>query len=85
MFKRVEELGYYIKISESAKKYIAQKGFDPKFGARPLKRAIQKYIEDFLAETIIKAKIAEGDTISVGFKSDSGIQIKILKKQIKKT
>ncbi|MDY0161261.1 MAG: ATP-dependent Clp protease ATP-binding subunit [Bacteroidales bacterium] len=85
VFKRVEELGYYIKISESAKKYIAQKGFDPKFGARPLKRAIQKYIEDFLAETIIKAKIAEGDTISVGFKSDSGIQIKILKKQIKKT
>ena len=74
-----------VDMSDAARSWLAEKGYDPAFGARPLKRAIQKYIEDVLAETIIKAKIAEGDTISVGFKSDSGIQIKILKKQIKKT
>jgi ATP-dependent Clp protease ATP-binding subunit ClpC len=78
-FKRVEELGYKIKISPTAKEYIAEKGFDPNFGARPLKRAIQKYIEDAMAETIIKAEVGEGDIISVGFNKKTGIQIRVLK------
>lgn len=67
LYKRVESLNYKLKISAAAKDFIAEKGFDPQFGARPLKRAIQKYLEDEMAEIIIKASITEGDTISVGF------------------
>jgi ATP-dependent Clp protease ATP-binding subunit ClpC len=52
-------------ISDDAKDFISEKGFDPQFGARPLKRAIQKYLEDEIAEVIIGSEIAEGDTISV--------------------
>lgn len=51
------------KLSEKAKDYIAEKGFDKQYGARPLKRAIQKYIEDALAEEIISAQLKEGDSI----------------------
>ena len=67
LYKRVESLNYKLKISKAAKDFIAEKGFDPQFGARPLKRAIQKYLEDEMAEIIIKASITEGDTISVGY------------------
>ncbi|MDD2635316.1 MAG: ATP-dependent Clp protease ATP-binding subunit, partial [Bacteroidales bacterium] len=81
LYQRVNELGYNIKISTAAKNYIAEKGFDPKFGARPLQRALQKYVEDAMAETIIKAEIKQGDTISVGFNEKSGITMKILKSQ----
>ena len=60
---RIEDLGYHLKLSEKAKDYIADKGFDKQYGARPLKRAIQKYIEDTLAEEIVNSKLNEGDTI----------------------
>ena len=60
---RVKDLGYNLSLSEKAKDFIAEKGFDKQFGARPLKRAIQKYVEDALAEEIITSKIHEGDTI----------------------
>ena len=60
---RVKDLGYTLNISEKAKDFIAEKGFDKQFGARPLKRAIQKYVEDALAEEIITSKIHEGDII----------------------
>jgi ATP-dependent Clp protease ATP-binding subunit ClpC len=63
LYLRVKELGYTLKLSEAAKDYIADKGFDKQFGARPLKRAIQKYVEDALAEEIITSKILEGDQI----------------------
>jgi ATP-dependent Clp protease ATP-binding subunit ClpC len=63
LYLRVKELGYTLKLSEAAKDYIAEKGFDKQFGARPLKRAIQKYVEDALAEEIITHKIHEGDQI----------------------
>jgi ATP-dependent Clp protease ATP-binding subunit ClpC len=63
LYLRVKELGYTLKLSEAAKDYIADKGFDKQFGARPLKRAIQKYVEDALAEEIITSKIHEGDQI----------------------
>jgi ATP-dependent Clp protease ATP-binding subunit ClpC len=63
LYLRVKELGYTLKLSEEAKDYIAEKGFDKQFGARPLKRAIQKYVEDALAEEIITSKIHEGDNI----------------------
>ncbi|MDR2010318.1 MAG: ATP-dependent Clp protease ATP-binding subunit [Bacteroidales bacterium] len=80
LFARVKELGYTLKISSAAKNYIAEKGFDPKFGARPLKRAIQKYVEDQMAESIIKAEIKSGDTITVGYNEKNGVTIKISSK-----
>lgn len=63
LFKRIGEMGYYLKLSDKAKDFIAEKGFDEKYGARPLKRAIQKYLEDPMAEEIIKANIDEGDNL----------------------
>ena len=63
LYLRVEELGYKLNLSDTAKAFIAEKGFDRQFGARPLKRAIQKYVEDALAEEIITSKIASGDEI----------------------
>jgi ATP-dependent Clp protease ATP-binding subunit ClpC len=65
LYNRIDGLGYALKLSETAKDYIADKGFDKKYGARPLKRAIQKYIEDSLAEEIINSKLKEGDSISI--------------------
>ena len=63
LYERISDLGYKLKLSKKAKDYIADKGFDKQYGARPLKRAIQKYIEDALAEEIINSQIEEGDTI----------------------
>jgi ATP-dependent Clp protease ATP-binding subunit ClpC len=70
-YKRVQTLGYTLEISEKAKEFIASKGYDVQFGARPLKRAIQKYLEDELAEMIIKASVREGDTIQVDFDEEN--------------
>jgi len=82
LFVRVEELGFSIKLSEKAKDYIADKGFDAKYGARPLKRAIQKYLEDPLAEEIIQSNLTEGDIINVDLDAKtSEILIKTGKKQ----
>ncbi len=67
LYQRVEDLGYKLIISKEAKNYIAEKGYDSKFGARPLKRAIQKYLEDEMAEVIIEASISEGDKIHVKY------------------
>lgn len=86
LYKRVETMGYKIKMTESAKDFISDKGFDPNYGARPLKRAIQKYLEDPLAEEIIKARLTEGDTIEVDFDKDKGeITIQIIKSKKKKS
>ena len=63
LYKRIEALGYTLKISARAKDYIVEKGWDPQFGARPLKRAIQKYVEDVLAEEMILHSLSHGDTI----------------------
>lgn len=65
LFKRIRTMGYEIEIDEKAKDFLVKKGWDAQFGARPLKRAIQRYIEDDLAEEIIKADILAGDTIHV--------------------
>ncbi len=70
LYKRVSELGYKLEVSVKAKEFIIEKGWDPNFGARPLKRAIQKYIEDNLAEEIIKSGLKDGDTILVDFNED---------------
>ncbi|MEZ7496750.1 ATP-dependent Clp protease ATP-binding subunit [Leeuwenhoekiella aequorea] len=63
LYNRIQSLGYNLELSDKAKDFISEKGFDKEYGARPLKRAIQKYIEDALAEEIITAKIGEGDKI----------------------
>jgi len=82
LYKRIINLGYAIKLTNTAKDFIAEKGYDIQFGARPLKRAIQKYLEDPMAEVIIKSDIKEGDIISVGFsKKKEEIVIKVLTKE----
>ncbi|MCO5249080.1 MAG: ATP-dependent Clp protease ATP-binding subunit [Chitinophagales bacterium] len=65
VFKRLQDLGYKIELSENAKDFLAEKGYDPKFGARPLHRAIQKHLEDPLAEEILSSNVKSGDTIFV--------------------
>ena len=70
LFIRTNELGYEIKLSKKAKDFIAEKGFDKQYGARPLKRAIQKYLEDELAEEIMKSKVQTGDIIKVDLNKD---------------
>ena len=71
LYTRIEALGYKVILSDAAKEYIAEKGWDSAFGARPLKRAIQRYLEDPLAEEIIKSKVEEGDEIYVDFDSEN--------------
>ena len=80
LLHRILDLGYTLKLSNKAKDYIADKGFDKKYGARPLKRAIQKYIEDALAEEIVNSKLTEGDTISMDLdEKNKNLTIKIKK------
>ena len=80
LFSRIEGLGYAIKLTDSAKDYIADKGFDSNFGARPLKRAIQKYLEDPVAEEILKGELAEGSALEVDYdKEKDEVQVKSIK------
>ena len=80
LFARIKDIGYTLNLTEKAKDYIAEKGFDRKFGARPLKRAIQKYIEDALAEEIVNSKLEEGDSIFMDLdKKKEVLTIKIKK------
>ena len=65
LYKRVEDLGYHLEITTEAKTFVASKGYDVQFGARPLKRAIQTYIEDLLAERILSDELALGGTIVI--------------------
>ncbi|MCO5937087.1 ATP-dependent Clp protease ATP-binding subunit [Mucilaginibacter sp. RB4R14] len=67
LFGRVNSLGYKIELTLAAKEFIAEKGYDSQFGARPLKRAIQKYLEDPIAEEILKGEMTEGDTLMVDY------------------
>ncbi len=67
LFDRIRSLGYEIQLTDVAKDFIAEKGYDSNFGARPLKRAIQKYLEDPIAEEILKGELTEGDTMEVDY------------------
>lgn len=71
VYKRIGDLGYHLRITDEAKDYIASQGYDVQFGARPLKRAIQKYIEDEMAEIIIEGVAKEGDSVLVGYDKES--------------
>ncbi|HCE55801.1 MAG TPA: Clp protease ClpC [Lutibacter sp.] len=78
--KRIDDLGYKLVLTKEAKDYIAEKGFDKQYGARPLKRAIQKYVEDALAEEIVTSKLKEGDSIFMDLDKDKNeLTIKITK------
>ncbi len=85
MLSRIEKLGLKIKLSDAAKEFLATKGFDPEFGARPLGRAIQKYLEDPIAEEILKAGTNEGDMVEVDLDEGSEeLKIKLKKARKKK-
>jgi len=79
LFDRIQGLGYQIKLTDAAKEFIAEKGYDSNFGARPLKRAIQKHLEDPIAEEILKGELAEGDTMEVDYDKEKE-EIKIIAK-----
>lgn len=80
LFVRLGQMGYQVKLTDAAKDFIADKGFDANFGARPLNRAIQKYLEDPIAEEILKGELNEGDTLEVDFNSEnSEITVKVMK------
>ncbi len=87
LLDRIDGLGYKLTLSEKAKDYIADKGFDRQYGARPLKRAIQKYIEDALAEKIVNSQLQENDSIFMDLdeeKDELTIKIKKAKKSVEK-
>ena len=73
-----------LKVTDAVCDYIAQKGFDQKYGARPLRRAIQSYIEDKLAEEILEGRVLAGDTVTIDYK-DEKIKLTARKKRVKKT
>ncbi|MFD2600157.1 ATP-dependent Clp protease ATP-binding subunit [Sphingobacterium corticis] len=73
LFGRISDLGHSIELSEDAKNYIAEKGYDSNFGARPLKRAIQKHLEDPIAEEILKGDLKSGETILVEYDKDKDL------------
>ena len=68
---RIKDLGYEIKISAKAINFLCEKGYDKKFGARPLKRAIQNYVEDLIAEEIVQSKIKEGNNLKIDWNGKS--------------
>lgn len=78
LFGRIQDLGYHINLSDKAKDFVADDGFDEAFGARPLARALQKLIEDPLAEKIISKEITEGDTIHIDLSGET-LEFKIEK------
>ncbi len=80
LYKRIGDLGYEIKLTDEAKDFLLDKGYDEKFGARPLKRAIQRFVEDPLAEEIVNQTVEEGDKITVSVNKDkTDLVIKISK------
>ena len=76
LLARVTEMGYNLQLSQEAKNFIADKGFDKQFGARPLKRGIQKYVEDAMAEEIVNSNLDEGDSIALDL-AENGTELKV--------
>ena len=86
LYLRIDELGYKIKLSKKAKDFLADKGYDKKYGARPLKRTIQKHVEDLIASEILNSMINEGDTINIDHSTGKEeLNIKIQNKKESKT
>ena len=82
--RRIEDLGYHLELSEEAKRFVAKRGFDPEFGARPLNRAIQKYLEDPIAEEMLSGRLKEGDTL-LADKDEDKEKLVLSKKATKKS
>ena len=78
---RLVNLGYEVQLTEKAKDFIADKGYDPQYGARPLNRAIQKYLEDLLAEEILKGPLEEGELIEADYEENAE-QISLVRKKV---
>ena len=77
LYVRVKENGYTVELTKTAKTFLVEKGYDQKFGARPLKRAIQTYVEDLIAEAFIDGKIKDGDHLVINHKAkDEKLSIK---------
>ncbi len=70
LYDRIRRAGYAVEISPEAKQFVAEQGYDPQFGARPLKRAIQRYFEDPIAEAVLLQQVKTGDTIKIGLTED---------------
>jgi ATP-dependent Clp protease ATP-binding subunit ClpC len=85
VMKRLENLGFSLDLSAEAKDFIAEKGYDSQFGARPLHRAIQKYLEDPLAEEILAMNVKQGDILEASLDKENGKIIFSLKQQAEKT
>jgi ATP-dependent Clp protease ATP-binding subunit ClpC len=84
VIERVKEMGYILKIDETLKEYLVEKGYDEKYGARPLNRAIQKYVEDPISEKVLDGDVSLGDTITISY--DSKVEdVKISVKKVKVT
>ncbi|GAB3009480.1 ATP-dependent Clp protease ATP-binding subunit [Cyclobacterium sediminis] len=82
LFARITDLGYTIELSEKAKDFLSEKGYDKQYGARPLNRAIQKYLEDALAEEILKGELSEGDVILADYSGEGDeLEIKVNNKE----
>ena len=82
LFKRIIDLGYEVQLTKKAKEFLSDKGFDPQYGARPLNRAVQKYLEDPVAEEILKGEIHEGDTLVADWNGkDEELAVKVKKRK----
>ncbi|MCS7004153.1 MAG: ATP-dependent Clp protease ATP-binding subunit [Cytophagales bacterium] len=82
LFSRIKSLGYELQLTTAAKDFLAEKGYDPQYGARPLNRAIQKYLEDIIAEELLKNELKEGDVILADYKpNDDALSITIKQKE----
>ncbi len=77
---RVTNLGYHVELTEKAKDFLAEKGYDPQYGARPLSRAIQRYLEDPVAEEILKGELKDGDVIMADYSGEGDTLTIIVKK-----
>jgi len=81
LFNRVKDLGIGIKLTQKAKDFLVEKGYDQKFGARPLRRAIQKYVEDPMAELILTNNLGENDLITIDHVKSKGEELSLKSKK----
>ncbi len=85
LFARITALGYNIELTEKAKDFLAEKGYDPSYDARPLNRAIQKYLEDAVAEEILKGEVQPNDTILADYEGEGEVlKLSLKKKKMEK-